>query len=330
MTAFAQGLGLAYDYEFPGPIGTTGHVANSNATVLSVLNAVGVDVRTISGIDPYDPFQHLYGFPGAALSDGYGGLPTLLGSSSGPTPERIVAAPSHTAGLALLGRDTFDDHLIGTRFADEFYGEQQSSLDATTDTVSYEPPADPNVPSGHHPATKGVTATLTDSGEGLGYDGAAGDLYFGIENVTGSAYGDTLGEEDSGENSLAGAAGDDRLTSTAGDDRLDGGAGDDLLVSESSGATTFVFGEGYGHDVIANRFSGSELRDTTGDEVFLINLDPGDIEIWQDGLIEPQGFVGGESNGVIRIKTTGETLLIGGDRAGPALSTRCHMASPVT
>ena len=105
------------------------------------------------------------------------------------------------------------------------------------------------------------------------------------------------------------------LTSTNGDDELDGGAGDDLLVSQGSGATTFVFGEGYGHDVVTNQFSLNGLRDTTGDEVFFVNLGPADIEVWQDGLVGSFGFVGGESNGAVVVKGTGETLLIGGELA---------------
>ncbi len=51
----------------------------------------------------------------------------------------------------------------------------------------------------------------------------------GIENLTGSQFGDTL-TGDSGSNVLRGLAGDDTLNGGAGDDTLEGGAGADTLI----------------------------------------------------------------------------------------------------
>lgn len=66
-----------------------------------------------------------------------------------------------------------------------------------------------------------------------------GDTISGFENVEGSNFGD----------SLHGDAGANRLNGRGGYDTLDGGAGNDVLIG---GALTdnFVYGIGYGHDVI--------------------------------------------------------------------------------
>jgi Ca2+-binding RTX toxin-like protein len=58
------------------------------------------------------------------------------------------------------------------------------------------------------------------------YDG--GDRLVGIENATGSAYGDILRGDD-GPNVLAGGPGDDTLQGNGGDDTLLGGAGVDIV-----------------------------------------------------------------------------------------------------
>ena len=139
--------------------------------ILAVLNAVGVDVREIASVVS-NPF--LLDFPGATGdADGTMGAPTLLGSSDGSRPELIAAWVNLEGSVVLLGRDTIDDVLIGTPDADRFYGEQHDSAQ-TIDTVSYERSDDP------------VTVDLA---AGAGQDGHAdGDLYFGIENVVGSAH----------------------------------------------------------------------------------------------------------------------------------------------
>jgi Ca2+-binding RTX toxin-like protein len=184
MSSYAQGINQGqYDYEIPPhPAEQRLDLANSNAVVFSALNSIGIDARSLPDIEPPDASQYPYGFPGAALSSGYSGMPTLLGSSWGPDPERIVASTELEAGVALLGRDHVDDTLIGTRFADAFYGEQEAEPDATTDTVSYER------------SDEAVTVTLEDDGRGTGQGGhAEGDTYLGIECLTGSEFNDTLG-----------------------------------------------------------------------------------------------------------------------------------------
>jgi hypothetical protein len=203
MVDFALGIHGLYDYEFPVSFDDDGrmHIANSNAVILSVLNFVNADVRAVDLVGD-NPFSD--GLPGAegGLHDTQHGMPTLLGSSDGARPELIAASPQLTEGVALLGRDNVNDVLIGTRHADRFYGEQ-SSLAQTIDTVSYER------------SDKEVTVDLVN---GVGSGGHAdGDLYFGIENVVGSAHKDrVVGDE--GHNQLFGGEMDDVLVGGAGFD----------------------------------------------------------------------------------------------------------------
>ena len=76
MTAFAIALSEEYRYELP-TMGGNIHVANSNATILSVLNHAGLDVRSIETADgsSYVDDITIFGHPGADKD-----APTLLGS----------------------------------------------------------------------------------------------------------------------------------------------------------------------------------------------------------------------------------------------------------
>jgi Ca2+-binding RTX toxin-like protein len=85
---------------------------------------------------------------------------------------------------------------------------------AGTDTASYET------------ATSYVIADLSSTSSNRG--DASGDKYSSIENLTGSAYADTL-RGNSGANVLKGGAGADKLYGRDGSDTLNGGAGSDTL-----------------------------------------------------------------------------------------------------
>ncbi|MDO9226838.1 MAG: calcium-binding protein [Pseudomonadota bacterium] len=75
-----------------------------------------------------------------------------------------------------------------------------------------------------------ASAVLLDLSAGTAAGGdAEGDVLTGIENLTGSAWDDTL-VGDAGNNSLAGNAGNDSLVGGGGNDTLSGGLGDDLLA----------------------------------------------------------------------------------------------------
>ena len=176
MVTYAAGIEAAeYDYELPFATDDRIHVANSNAVVFSVLNQVNVDARQVGDLGSGGDYSA--GLPGAAPPEGaYTSIPTLLGSDSGPDPERIVASGKLIAGVAILGRDGRDDYMIGTVHPDAFYGEQ-GGPGTSVDTVSYEPSLDPLLPGAPRPSEGAVTVTLRDDATGAGFDGAAGDTY---------------------------------------------------------------------------------------------------------------------------------------------------------
>lgn len=140
------------------------------------------------------------------------------------------------------GNDTLDggdgnDSLEGGAGADTLIGGNG------TDTVSYAN------------GTIGVMLDLTTGGI---TNDAAGDTYSGIENVTGSAYGDIINGNQlanvihggNGEDFLFGQGGDDRIFGDAGNDNLRGGAGNDRLEG------------GYGEDRLTGDDAGSFGYDT--------------------------------------------------------------------
>ncbi|MFC5069097.1 glycerophosphodiester phosphodiesterase family protein [Flaviflagellibacter deserti] len=83
---------------------------------------------------------------------------------------------------------------------------------------------------------------------GIGNDtlkgGSGNDLVDGGE-------GDDLIDAGSGDDVITAGAGNDTVDAGSGVDRIEGGAGDDLLKG-GSGGDTFVFAQGFGHDVISD------------------------------------------------------------------------------
>ncbi|MEE9454407.1 MAG: calcium-binding protein [Paracoccaceae bacterium] len=105
----ALGLVGLYDYEILSSANDREHVSNSNATILTVLASVGVDVRDINTQSPY-----WTGYPGANTLNG-----TLLGVDNDAW---IDASSSMNDDIVLYGRDDFDDKMKGTNGNDYFYG----------------------------------------------------------------------------------------------------------------------------------------------------------------------------------------------------------------
>jgi RTX calcium-binding nonapeptide repeat (4 copies)/WD40-like Beta Propeller Repeat len=129
------------------------------------------------------------------------------------------------AGIEGVVGSPFDDTLTGGAGDDRFQGlAGADTIDGGdgTDVASYElSPAD-------------VKVNLSN---GIIKDGdAQGDVLWGIENLTGSAFGDTLTGEDNpnvltgldGDDDLSGKGGDDTLLGQGGTDTFDGGAGTDF------------------------------------------------------------------------------------------------------
>lgn len=115
-----------------------------------------------------------------------------------------------------------DDIIAGGEGADRIYG--GDGIDTVTFTNS-------NI---------GVVVDLQSL---IGQGGEAqGDIFFGIENISGSGYSDTL-RGDAGVNVLTGLGGGDVLLGRGGDDGLFGGLGNDTLEG-GAGADTLDGGQG--------------------------------------------------------------------------------------
>jgi Ca2+-binding RTX toxin-like protein len=154
-------------------------------------------------------------------------------------------------------------------------------------------------------ATNGVAVDLAVSGPqntGEGFD-----TLIGIENLTGSAFADTL-KGTSGANVLIGGAGDDTLVGRGGSDRIEGGDGIDTVSYEgvASGVqvnlNTSYYGTGYngtGMDALVDieNVTGSAFADTLiGNDVLT-------------GGLGRDTLTGGAGSDVFDINALNETLV---------------------
>jgi Ca2+-binding RTX toxin-like protein len=161
---------------------------------------------------------------GHAQGDQFTGIENVFGSNRDDT---IVG----DAGANILDGRVGDDMLFGGGGADILYGgagddtlEGGAGADVIdgswdVDTASYAT------------SNAGVEVNLET---GLAAGGhAQGDVLSGIENLTGSAFGDRLTGSD-GDNVIQGGSGTDWLRGGAGADQLWGGAGDDTFVFDQN------------------------------------------------------------------------------------------------
>jgi Ca2+-binding RTX toxin-like protein len=163
-------------------------------------------VAAIGGTDGADTLVHAA--TGAAWITGGAGDDTIAGNAGADILSGGSGADS-VSGLAgndvLYGGDG-DDVLIGGVGADILIG------GSGADTASYDG------------ATAAVTVFLASS-QGTSTGEAGGDSFVSVENITGSAYSDTLYGDD-GANILDGGSGTDTLL---------GGAGDDIYLLNANG-----------------------------------------------------------------------------------------------
>jgi len=144
-------------------------------------------------------------------------------------------------------------------------------------------------------------AVFVNLGSGLGFgNAAAGDIYSGIENVTGSRFGDTL-IGDGSVNVLNGGDGDDVLIGGAGADTLNGGNGSDTASYEDN--------QGY---VFVNLTSGDAFGVAAGDTYSAIeNLTGGAYADVFIGTAGANVLNGGDGNDIL-LGALGADTLIGG------------------
>ncbi len=98
---------------------------------------------------------------------------------------------------------------------------------------------------------------------GANFGGAAGDTITGVENLTGSGFGDIL-VGSSGANRLDGGGGADRLYALGGDDIVIGGGGADWLYGQA-GNDTLEGGDG--NDTLFGHNDSDILNGGAGDDV---------------------------------------------------------------
>jgi VCBS repeat-containing protein len=127
------------------------------------------------------------------------------------------------------------------------------------------------------PQTAGITALLNEfkvrtltAGDESQWLGDGADIVLAGEGND-RLYGNN------GADRLFGQGGDDRISGGSGEDLISGGAGNDLLYGET-GADTYVFGRGYGHDIIVDYAENGVQRDS----VRFTGLTPADIRVTAD------------------------------------------------
>jgi serralysin len=157
---------------------------------------------------------------GADRIYGYGGVDTIYGLNG---DDEIYGGE----GDDWIHGQGHNDVLKGGGGADHLFGgtgtDWASYADAPTRVYAYLGP--------------GLTSAHWGPGGHVGI--ADGDVFDSIENLSGSAYNDELGGNDSA-NTLAGQGGDDHLEGWGGADRLDGGPGSDWAHYWNSPVGVFV------------------------------------------------------------------------------------------
>lgn len=218
----------SYDDSLTGDGGDNRLIGNGGDDALSGGEGVD-DLRGGEGNDT------LEGGAGDDFLDGGNGTDTgdYSGAGAAVTVDLSAAGPQATGGdgTDALG---FIENLTGSDFGDFLTGDGGDNLIAGGDGTDRlrGGGGDDSMDGGggrdtmdYSAAPAGVDVDLvsgTASGEG-------NDSLEGIENVTGSAFGDTLAG-DAGGNTFKGLNGDDTLKGRAGGDTLKGGRGNDLLA----------------------------------------------------------------------------------------------------
>ena len=172
----------------------------------------------------------LYGAGGNDVLNGGGGNDTLYGDAIVSAYNPVDGNPS---GPALYTDVTLFEQVAGNDVLDGGAGDDILNGGAGTDTASFAS------------WTERVIAGLGPTGNGFATndDGTENDSLVSIENLSGSAFNDSLNGNNFA-NVLTGGAGNDLLFGRGGDDVMIGGEGDDFLRG-SDGADTLDGGNGW-------------------------------------------------------------------------------------
>jgi Ca2+-binding RTX toxin-like protein len=239
-----------------------------NALALSRANFVATEgADSLHGSEGDDV---LFGAGGNDSLHGYGGADTLDGGSGSDTLEggdgndtylfdvgygQDTITDSSGADVIKLGLGITPQNVKVWRDASHLYVGVVGTLDVLTVT-------------GWFDATDSRVESLQFE------DGSVwGEAVLAVARYVGTESGDTL-TGSAGNDHLEGNGGDDTLTGDLGNDILDGGTGSDSLDG-GAGDDTYVFGLGYGQDIIT---------DISGADIIKLGagLTPENVQIWRD------------------------------------------------
>ena len=221
--------------------------------------ATGDHAGVTGSEDRFNDIENIIGTAFADTISGDGNRNVLTGNAGGDV---LYGGGGNDELIGGEGQDQMfggdgDDMLIGGAGGDVLFGGAAviGSTEEGIDTVSYEFSPDRNNDG------LGVTLNLSIRGLNSGYSGvsigkgedAEQDRVKEVENIIGSAYGDTL-TGDENNNDLKGLAGDDTLEGKLGADVLDGGSGLDTISYASSNALVRV-------NLAARTFEGGHAQD---------------------------------------------------------------------
>lgn len=256
---------LTYQFAETGVSVSLGGAGLNGATLISVENLTG------SAFD-----DTLGGNAAANVITGGDGVDTLYyaGAPGGVT---INLATGGTGGWAAGDTYVGIENVSGNGFADNITGDDNNNViqgGAGNDTLNGAGGIDTL---SYADATAAVMVTLSNS---YIIGGAGRDVVSGFENVTGSAFGDTV-TGDGAANVLSGGGGNDSLNGAAGADTVYGGIGNDTLRGNNEGDLLFgdegddrLSGEN-GNDTLNGGTGNDELAGGANNDCFLFDTTDG-------------------------------------------------------
>lgn len=303
-TATYQNAGSAVTAALDTTLGVVNAGEAAGDTYVSIENLVGSDYDDVLVGD--NQSNQIYGRAGNDKLVGGDGADRLDGGDGNDTASYEYAltdvAVSLTTNTGTVGQANGDvlvsiENLIGGAGNDVFTGAagiQANAFDGRggNDTVSYAP------------STQGVVATLTTGLIGVVQtNDASGDTFTSIENLTGSAFDDTLiGNGDN--NILNGGRGNNTLEGLGGADSFVGGIDIDTVSYEHSGAgvvssLTTIFGAGPAvtqtNDANGDTYSGIENMTGSAFDDTLIGSSEANVISGGDGDDTLEGLGGADT-----------------------------------